>query len=89
MWVPNIPESEGGHNLPGYRYALQQRVEFSNSKESKRIWNVIGEGSKEWAEANAKHYGIEVPEEEYILEDHQDPEDEDDETDEVPEAKLV
>lgn len=70
--------------MPGYRYALQQRVEFSNDSESKRMWNVIGEGSEEWAKANAEHYGIEVPEEEYVLEDHQNPEDDD-----TPEAELV
>lgn len=72
--------------MPDYRYALQQRVKFSNSKESKLMWNVIGEGNKEWAEANAKHYEIEVPEEEYILEDHQEPEDD---VEDVAEAEVV
>lgn len=74
-----------GQEKPGYRYALQQRVEVTSpkyaddgtiaSEEIKRKWIVVGEGDEEWATANAAHYNLVVPTEEYILEDHQDTED--------------
>lgn len=88
-WVPtSTPNKDDlipdGDNVPGFRYALQQRVIASVPKTEEKedgtngvvyvkakVWNVVGEGSKRWAEINAEHYGIEVPEEEYIIEDHQ------------------
>lgn len=87
-WVPTaIPADAGGNDdLPGYRYALQQRVEvetpvyddkgkLTDDVETKRKWTVVGEGSEAWAKANAEHYNIEVPTDEYIIEDHQEEDD--------------
>lgn len=86
-WVPTSTPNKDelitdGDNVPGFRYALQQRVIASVPKTEEKedgtnsvvyvkakVWNVVGEGSKRWAEINAEHYGIEVPEEEYIIED--------------------
>lgn len=88
-WVPTSTPNKDelisdGDNVPGFRYALQQRVIANVPKTEEnedgtnsvvyvqaKVWNVVGEGSKRWAEINAEHYGIEVPEEEYVVEDHQ------------------
>lgn len=85
VWVPDAQESSNGKDLPGYRYAMQQRVEvqvpdldedgkMTGEYHPEKMWMVRGEGNEEWAKLNAEHYGIEVPTEEYILEEHQDPE---------------
>lgn len=89
-WVPTaIPNADPQVDLPGYRYALQQRIQLTQAAHDDdgkldwdnatvdKKWTVVGEGSLEWAKANAEHYGIEVPTEEYWLEDHQTEEDDD------------
>lgn len=78
-WVPTVIDEKTG--LPGFKYALQQKFEqvrpiFDDKHKPTDEtvtywkWQAIGEGDLAWAEANAKHYGITVPTDEYVLEDH-------------------
>ena len=67
--------------LPGYRYVLQQGISMEkplyNNKgqqagtDTARVWKVIAEGDLEWAKVNAEHYKIDIPTDEYIMEDYQ------------------
>lgn len=66
---------------PGYVYFLQQGIEVKEGEKTKRVWTVNGVGDLEWAKTNAEHYKLEIPTEEYVLEDYQD-----EDSDPVPEA---
>lgn len=77
-WVPTAINDT---NLPGFKYALQQKFEQTrpvfddNHKPTDKtvtywMWQPIGEGDLDWAKTNAEHYKITVPTDEYVIEDH-------------------